>query len=144
MAKYRQHGVRVFYHGAIAASAGTFAGHFPWFFTHNLLNKHIPKAKTFETKLARNALIGFCSSLVSDTVANSIRVIKVAKQANVDNITYVQATKEIVAKDGVYGLFFRGLKTRIMTNGLQGMLFTVLWKGIEDRMKKRDAQAEAA
>lgn len=36
-AKVAKGGIRVFYSGALAASGATFAGHFPWFFTHNLL-----------------------------------------------------------------------------------------------------------
>jgi hypothetical protein len=39
-------------------------------------------------------------------------------------------------KDGIKGLFGRGLKIRIMTNGIQGLLFSVLWKQIEDYMNK--------
>ena len=34
----------------------------------------------------------------------------------------------MVAADGFKGLFGRGLKTRIIANGLQGLLFSVLWK----------------
>jgi hypothetical protein len=41
--------------------------------TFNTLNANMPKAETFNGKLARNAFMGFCSSLVSDTVSNSIR-----------------------------------------------------------------------
>jgi len=33
-----------------------------------------------------------------------------------------------VATDGLKGLFGRGLKTRIISNGLQGLLFSILWK----------------
>jgi hypothetical protein len=33
----------------------------------------------------------------------------------------------IIAKDGVTGLFTRGLTTRIAANGLQNICFTVLW-----------------
>jgi len=33
-----------------------------------------------------------------------------------------------MATDGLKGLFGRGLKTRIIANGLQGLLFSVLWK----------------
>jgi len=42
-AKFKASGPRVLYHGALAASAATLAGHFPWFFTHNLLNEHLPE-----------------------------------------------------------------------------------------------------
>jgi len=43
----------------------------------------------------------------------------------------------VLEKDGMFGLFGRGLKTRILTNGLQGLLFSVLWKGFEDILNKR-------
>lgn len=33
----------------------------------------------------------------------------------------------MVEVDGWRGLFGRGLKTRILANGLQGMMFAVLW-----------------
>ena len=51
-------------------------------------------------KLFRNASIGFCASAISDTTANSIRVLKVAKQASAVSISYPAALKEILAKDG--------------------------------------------
>lgn len=34
----------------------------------------------------------------------------------------------VIEKDGVIGLFGRGLKTKILSNGLQGLLFSVLWR----------------
>lgn len=36
-AKVRAGGPTVLYHGAIAASAATFVGHYPWFATYNFL-----------------------------------------------------------------------------------------------------------
>ena len=33
VAKVKTGGVPVLYHGALAASAATFVGHYPWFFT---------------------------------------------------------------------------------------------------------------
>jgi hypothetical protein len=130
-------GVRVLYYGAIASSVATFAGHYPWFFTYNLLNEHLPKADTFVQKLLRSATMGFCSSLISDTISNSIRVTKVVKQASAEAITYPNAIRQVIAQDGVSGLFFRGLKTKILANGIQSMLFAVLWRAIEDELKKR-------
>ena len=50
------------------------------FFTYNYLQERIPKQDSGIKKLARNGLIGFCSSVVSDTCSNSIRVVKVYKQ----------------------------------------------------------------
>lgn len=34
----------------------------------------------------------------------------------------------VIAKDGVIGLFGRGLGTKLITNGIQGILFSVLWR----------------
>lgn len=86
-------------------------------------------------KLIRNAITGFCSSAVSDTCSNSIRVMKVYKQTHTEKISYTQAFTEVVAKDGILGLMGRGLGTKIMSNGVQGMLFAVLWKMIDDKFR---------
>ena len=42
------------------------------------------------------------------------------------------AARAVIAVDGITGLFGRGLKTRILANGLQGLLFSVLWKFFMD------------
>jgi hypothetical protein len=47
-------------------------------------------------------------------------------------ISYRQAIQVVVEKDGLSGLFGRGLKTRIVANGIQGLMFSVLWKLIND------------
>ena len=131
-AKVAKGGPTVLFHGALAASAATFVGHYPWFFTQNFLQEAVPKPDGFAARLARNGLIGFCSSAVSDTCSNSIRVIKTTKQAATSPMTYGQAFRCVVEKDGYAGLFGRGLGTKLISNGLQGMMFTVLWKMGED------------
>ena len=47
-------------------------------------------------------------------------------------VTYPNAVRAIIAKDGVAGLMFRGLETKIFANGLQGILFSILWKQFEE------------
>ncbi len=42
------------------------------------------------------------------------------------------AARAVIAVDGIQGLFGRGLKTRILANGLQGLMFTVLWQFFMD------------
>jgi hypothetical protein len=39
----RANGPTVLYHGALAASAATFVGHYPWFATYNYLNATLPR-----------------------------------------------------------------------------------------------------
>lgn len=133
MAKAKVGGPTVFYHGAMAASAATFAGHYPWFLTYNTLSANIPVPESKIQQLGRNAVLGFCSSFVSDTTSNSLRVIKTYRQTNENPVTYPQAVRDIVKADGVVGLFGRGLQTRILANGVQGILFSVLWKYFEKK-----------
>jgi hypothetical protein len=47
-------------------------------------------------------------------------------------IVTVDAAKEVIEKEGWRGLFGRGLITRYVANGLQGILFSVLWKLFSD------------
>jgi hypothetical protein len=49
----------------------------------------------------------------------------------------------VLAKDGVSGLFFRGLGTKILSNGMQGLLFNVLWRMGMDYYAKLEKEAEA-
>ena len=79
-------------------------------------------------ELSRQALIGFCATLTSDTISNSLRVLKTYRQVHERNVGYLTAAKAVVAADGFLGLFGRGLKTRIIANGCQGVMFSVLWK----------------
>jgi hypothetical protein len=137
-AKVRASGPTVFWSGSLAAASATFVGHYPWFFTYNYLSDALPKADTTLTKLGRSALIGFCASAVSDTCSNSIRVVKVYKQANTEAITYPEAIRRVIKEDGVAGLFGRGLSTKIVANGMQGLMFSVLWKFIDEKMFKKE------
>lgn len=126
--KFKANGPFVFYHGALAACSATFAGHLPWFGTYNFLNSKIPEYEGKVATLGRNAVMGFCASVVSDTTSNSIRVVKTYRQTSQEAITYLQCAKNIIATDGLAGLFGRGLQTRILANGAQGVMFSVLWK----------------
>lgn len=137
--KVKTTGPQVFWYGALASASATFVGHYPWFFVYNSLNEYLPKYEDDKLmKLARSALMGFSASAVSDSCSNSIRVIKVYKQANTESITYPEALKRVIASDGILGLMGRGLKTKIISNGMQGIMFSVLWKYIDDLWFKKD------
>ena len=56
-----------------------------------------------------------------------------------ENINYQDTVKNIIKNDGLLGLFGRGLKTRILTNGIQGILFTICWKYIEETINKKNS-----
>ena len=128
------------WHGALGAAGATFVGHYPWFVTYNTLDEYLPKydrKKEMLPFLGVSAVKGFCASAVSDSVSNPIRVLKVYRQTNADSKGYIAAAGEIYAKEGV-GAFYRGLRTKIVANGLQGILFSIAWKYIEDALKKKN------
>jgi hypothetical protein len=127
--KLRKGGIPALYHGSLAASLATFVGHYPWFATYNYLNATLPLyPESLQKRLVRSAAIGFCASFISDCCANSIRVVKTTKQTSRDDIGYVQVVRAIIQQDGVLGLLGRGLATKIIANGTQGLLFSVVWK----------------
>ncbi|KAE9976803.1 hypothetical protein EG328_002393 [Venturia inaequalis] len=147
--------------GAFATAAATFVGHYPWFATYNYLSETIPEPAKHPiiVWLLRLAFIGFVASVVSDSVSNSLRVVKTYRQVSevkvgygnsppllpspiifvlastkvdhdslTDSLSTVEAARLVIREDGLVGLFGRGLKTRILCNGLQGLLFSILWK----------------
>ena len=129
-------GPRVLYNGSIATASATMIGHYPWFMTYNTLNTYIPRYEKEQvlSNMLRNAFIGFNSSVMSDTISNSFRIVKTTKQSHTNpTITYRKIVDEIIAKDGVAGLLGRGLKIRLFTNGIQGIMFSVIWKYLDQR-----------
>lgn len=133
--KIKSNGVKVLYHGSYATCLSTMIGHFPWFLTYNYLNETLPNYDDSIKKFSRSAVIGFSSSFVSDISSNFMRVIKVSKQSNQNKVTYKEVVKTIIDKEGYMGLFGRGLKTKIISNGIQGICFTVLWKYFQEKFQ---------
>ncbi|KAH7304310.1 mitochondrial carrier domain-containing protein [Stachybotrys elegans] len=133
--RIRKHGLGTLWWGAFATAGATFVGHYPWFSTYNLLTELIeePEKTKFLLWLLRLAFIAFVASVVSDSVSNSLRVVKTYRQVNDTQVSYVEAMKLVVRDDGISGLLGRGLRTRILSNGLQGILFSILWKLFTDR-----------
>jgi Mitochondrial carrier protein len=141
--KIKSGGVRVLWHGAAATYTSTLVSHLPWFTTFNYLQEAIPKPADDEAlkKFARNGGIGFCASFVSDTISNSIRVVKTTKQTSKTVTSYPEAIRGVIASDGIVGLFTRGLGTRLVANGMQGMMFSVLWKFFQEQYEKKTKAA---
>ncbi|RXK37497.1 hypothetical protein M231_05218 [Tremella mesenterica] len=130
--RIKENGVGCLWWGALATAAATFVGHYPWFGTYNYLSDVLPQPHNIMQKLARQAFIGFSASVVSDTVSNSLRVVKTYRQVHEKDVGYWTAAKDIVASDGLLALFGRGLPVRLATNGLQGLIFSILWKLFTD------------
>jgi hypothetical protein len=127
----------VLFRGSKATILATFIGH-SWFFVHNWLESVWPRCDhNTRRRFMRSASIGFMSSAVSDTLSNSIRVVKTMKQAALQgakgesvNLSYRAIVKKLVEEGGYITLFGRGLLTRILSNGLQSILFSIVWQFI--------------
>lgn len=132
--KIRKHGIGVLYHGAMGLGTATLVGHFPWFLTYNYLNSSLFVPERLGYRLLRNGFIGFCCSVNADICTNSIRVLKTLRQTSNESLTYMSAASKVVRDDGLVGLFTRGLRTRLMANGLQAILFTIVWKYLQERL----------
>jgi len=126
------------WHGGMAQASATAVGHWPWFVTYNYLNLYLPwdsPENTFMQKTFRNAFIGLGASFISDVCSNSLRVMKTYRQTYKEPISYMKAFTQIRAEYGLLGwegLMFRGLQTRIVSHGINSMVFTVAWKAFQD------------
>mmetsp|Transcript_12185 Transcript_12185/g.31892 ORF Transcript_12185/g.31892 Transcript_12185/m.31892 type:complete len:260 (+) Transcript_12185:2-781(+) len=139
--KVDESGPQALWEGAYAAAATTFVGSYPWWLTYNFLQELVPMVAADVDPntarlltLLRLASIGFGAVCVSDTVSNSLRVIKTTKQTSAKTITYAEAAAQVIDRDGVTGLLTRGLGTKLLANGLQGALFSVTWKYFEQQL----------
>jgi hypothetical protein len=135
--KIRARGVLALYDGAAGTYVATAVGHFPWFVTNNYLNLYLPKASSPLGRLVRNAVLGWAAALVSDTVSNSVRVVKTTVQTSEERLTYRDAVKRILEEEGLHGLLFRGLGTKMIANGIQSMMFSVLWRYFEKLLMEK-------
>merc|ERR1719450_1295294 len=136
MEKTKKHPTAL-WQGAVGAMTATWVGHYPWFYTNNQLREVLPPFDFTYGKHIRRAVIGFASAAVSDTCSNSLRVLKTTRQTSLEPVSYMESAKQIIEAEGVAGLFGRGLKTRILTNGVQGALFTVGWRAISEMLAKK-------
>ena len=127
----KKSGPRLLWNGTLAQCTATVIGHFPWFFTYNFLNEKIPVRKNIYEELFKQGGIGFCSSLSSDILVNGFKVVKTTKQTTRINTSYKDIISEIIKKEGFFGIY-RGFKTKIIINGVNGMIFSVCWKLIRD------------
>jgi len=89
--KYRSNGISAFYQGGVASALATVVGHYPWFLTNNYLDHYLPRYSyetQFNKAIIRSALIGFTCTLISDTLSNSVRVLKTYKQTSANKMSY--------------------------------------------------------
>eukprot|EP00668_Euglena_longa_P046457 GGOE01062142.1.p1 GENE.GGOE01062142.1~~GGOE01062142.1.p1 ORF type:complete len:629 (-),score=180.12 GGOE01062142.1:248-2134(-) len=131
--KIADNGPGVLFAGSVANLVANFVGHYPWYLTYNWLSSTVPPGTTPLLAILRNACIGVISTINSDVSSNGLRVIKTAVQTNATPIGYWVVVRTIWQREGAAG-FLRGLKTRMLTNILQGAMFSVMWRILMDSM----------
>ncbi|EDQ89844.1 uncharacterized protein MONBRDRAFT_18941 [Monosiga brevicollis MX1] len=130
--KVRSQGYGVLFHGAGSSIVGAAVRHTLWFTAYNLLDQRIETSGDVSTssKMIRNALIGSACAVVTDVAANPLSLVKAYRQTNAQAISYSTIVRQIVSKEGVLGLFTRGLSTRIWVDILNSAIFTVVWRAL--------------
>jgi len=143
-AKVAANGPGAMFEGCIGAATATAVAFYPWSFTFETVDKRLPEARSPCGKLARRAATGLIASFVSDVCSNSIRVLTAYKQSSEVPVGYLEAATTIIAADGVKGLFLRGLGIKLVSNGIQAMLFMILWKHLMEWWKERQSGGDPA
>lgn len=139
--KVSKFGILTLYDGALGNWGANLVGHYPWFVVNNQLEQIIPNESN-KYKLVRRAFIGFCSSVVSDCCSNGVRVMKVYKQTSDTPLGYMETIKLLLGESGP-AFVVRGLGVKILSNALSGILFSVLWKMIMERLDDNNAKGRA-
>merc|ERR1712232_1553404 len=123
---------------AMGAMSATLVGHYPWFYTNNRLRESLPQFDFVCGKYVRNAVIGFFSAAVSETCSSWLRVFQMLRQPPLLPSCYMYMPCYMPPGHLIFlnELFGRGLQTRILTNGLQGAMFTISWRAIAEYLSK--------
>jgi hypothetical protein len=130
--RVRIHGsLSIFFRGTVGTVVAQFMGHYPWFLVSNSLEELLANdlfGVSVTSVLIRAAFIGCVSSIVSDAITNSIKVVNTYRQTSDEQLSYGETIKRIVQNDGILSLFTRGLGAKMLVNCLNSIIFKVLLK----------------
>ncbi|CAE7657425.1 unnamed protein product [Symbiodinium pilosum] len=116
--------------GTAGCLTGTWIAHYAWCFTNNWLHDALPRSAFGNSETARSASIGFAANVAGDCCSNFLRVLKTIRQTAGTSVTYQGAIKELLQREGVRGLFGRGLPTKVASSGLQGAAFLIGYEAV--------------
>merc|ERR1719321_1619086 len=81
----------------------------------------------------RHGVTGVVASIVSDCVPNPLRVLKTVRQVTPEvGTSYTEIVSAVLNHDGMFGLLFRGLPARVLTNVMQGAFFSIVWRSLSE------------
>eukprot|EP00283_Hemiselmis_rufescens_P021552 CAMPEP_0173461342 /NCGR_PEP_ID=MMETSP1357-20121228/64793_1 /TAXON_ID=77926 /ORGANISM="Hemiselmis rufescens, Strain PCC563" /LENGTH=249 /DNA_ID=CAMNT_0014428985 /DNA_START=63 /DNA_END=812 /DNA_ORIENTATION=+ len=125
LAKVMAHGPGCLFDGWLANQVAAMVSHYPWFATRNYM-RSVMDASWWG--VYRDVVIGVVASLASDVASNSARVLKTHMQTSDRPISYREVVANVVRADGLGGLFFRGLRVKMVASAVQSVVFNVVWE----------------
>lgn len=143
--KVAENGPLTLWSGSLGTAFATFVGNYPWWGVYNFIDAkwEQPPADRAWDRLVRNASMGLCASLVSDICSNGVRVITTVVAASEVELTYMAAFNQVYDVEGIYGVLFRGLNVKLISNAISAILFSVLWKYFMSLQKKDEAKKDS-
>lgn len=142
-AEYRVFGPKMFWRGSVGIATNSFIGTYAWFGTFNalqaLLNRRYRSKETpLATKTLQNGLCGLTAAFASSIFTNGIDVLKTHRQTGGGTTTYLMALRKIRETETFGQFWCRGLRPRLALDGIQGFVFSMLWKFFEEDFRQED------
>lgn len=136
--RLRDSGMLELWSGAVAVFMVSWVASVPFWAVYNTVFEYWPAPQTGTMHLVRNGFAGIVASVASDLASNWLRVLKVKRQAaeegSIGAEGYLVDAMDVIAKDGIIGLFFRGIGTKMLAGAVQGAFFSVLWNHLIGQM----------
>ena len=147
-ARVAERGLSDLYAGGYGSLLFTAVSHYAWFCAFNVVSRLCPKRAEggsgsergsgrgcCRTRV-RHGFTGLAASLVATVVSNGLRVVKTTKQLQSGGSAagYGETVRALLEQGGVTGLLLAGMGGRLLNNVLSGLVFSIVWKGIEERV----------
>jgi len=133
--RIRKEGICILWAGSTMACFGAWIGFCAFFSVFNFINAVWTEPEDPESRLLRLSVMGLCSSTFATICGNLMRVLKILRQSSAScQLSYYQTAKKVIDEEGWAAFVTRGLGTRVVSIVLQGTMFTILWKSIEESL----------
>ena len=149
-----ERGLSDLYAGGYGSLLFTVVSHYAWFCAFNVVIRLCParagsgsergSGRSCCRTRVRHGFTGLAASLVATVATNGLRVVKTTKQLQSGGSAagYSETVRVLLEQGGVAGLLLTGMGGRLLNNVLSGFVFSIVWKGIEERVRERCCAAE--
>ena len=124
--RIKRQGVSTLWSGTLVYLNISFINYSIWVYTYHYLNKCLPTQINSDL---RNGFIGLSSTFMADIVINPLRVLKTNIQSHPEKKKYSEIYRQVFKNRRDY---FRGIQTKMIFNCLNGALYVILWKRLDE------------